>query len=681
VRPIHKILFITLSNIGDCILTLPVLDALKARYPHAQVTVFVGPRPKGLFEHNPAVHDVAVYDKHAPLSSKTKFVNDLFGRRYDMVVDLRSSLLGLLIPCAIRTWGGGGRSLHMKDRHVAKIAQLRIPSATVDQRVSFPVSIADKKAVTDILRKAGVVSDARIVLVAPGARSEIKRWPKEKFSSLVDTLTGSFALMPVLIGDQDDIPISSYIAQHSRCPIVDLTGKTTFSQTAALMQMCELLITNDSANLHLAGYFNVPVVAIFGPTDDVRYGPWSDKAVVVKKEIFCRPCCKAQCRFNTLACMEAIGVSDVGRAVSSVLAAAVQTPLTVSKAPGARPEYKRILIARTDRIGDLILSTPVFKALRLAYPNSYLAVMARPYTSAVIEGNPYVDEVILYDRKQFDSNFVKFLSFIGRIRKKRFDLAIVLHPTTRDHLIVFLSGIRRRIGYNRKMGFLLTDHIEHYKQEGKKHESDYALDVVKLLDIGVQEKEFFVSIDPRAQQWAREFFSKAGIKESDRVVVINPGASCPSKIWPAQRYAAVADALAAKGAKIILLAGPDGLDQNTARAVLGHMRTKAIDLIGKAPIPETASLFRRCSLVISADTGPMHIAAAVGAPVIAIFGRNQPGISPQRWGPVNANSFVLHKDVGCKECLAHDCKISFACLAAISVDDVLTAANRLLNSK
>jgi heptosyltransferase-2 len=84
--------------------------------------------------------------------------------------------------------------------------------------------------------------------------------------------------------------------------------------------------------------------------------------------------------------------------------------------------------------------------------------------------------------------------------------------------------------------------------------------------------------------------------------------------------------------------------------------------------------------VISADTGPMHIAAAVGAGLIAIFGRNQPGISPTRWGPINANSIVLHKDAGCTECLAHDCIKGFACLAAVSVEDVLDAADKLAHS-
>jgi lipopolysaccharide heptosyltransferase II len=684
-RPVHKILFITLSNIGDCILTLPVLDDIRAAYPGAAITVFAGARPRELFEHNPAVHDLVIYDKHAPLPAKISLVRSLAAQRYDLVVDLRSSLLGLLLPAKIRAWGrrrGGSAAVHMKDRHRAVISGLHVTGNGVLRGASFSANEADKKTAGDMLKRSGIADTDRIVAISAGARSAIKRWPKEKFASLIDQLSASCSVRIVLIGDRDDVPISRFLSAQARHPVVDLTGRTTLSQTAGLLQRSSLLITNDSANLHLASYCNVPVIAVFGPTDDSKYAPWSQRSAALKKEIFCRPCCAAQCRFGTVLCMHLVTVKDVLRQSRRFLLPEAKARHDVSAAyRGTAAEYKRILVVRTDRMGDMILSTPVLKALRLAYPNAYLAVLVRPYTREVVQGNPYIDEVIVYDKEKYDRNLLRFLSFIGLIRKRRFDCALVLHPTNRDHLITFLSGIRRRIGYDRKMGFLLSDRIVHDKQQGTRHESDYALDMVRFLGIDPQEKEFFVPVDQEAEKWAEGMLADAGIKASDRIVVINPGASCPSKIWPSQRYAAVADELAARGFHTIVLAGPDSLDQNTAAAVMAHMKTKAIDCIGKAPIPQTASLFRRSSLVISADTGPMHIAAAVGVPLIAIFGRNQPGISPKRWGPINANSIVLHKDAGCIECLAHGCVKSFACLAAITVEDVLGAADKLIGVK
>jgi len=681
VRPIRKILFITLSNIGDCILTLPVLDLLKAGYPGAAITVLSGPRPRELFEYNPVVSDLVVYDKHAPAAAKLRLFFDLAGRKFDMAVDMRNSLLSFFLPGVIRVCGFRSPFCpvsHMKDVHLARAAAVRIRGQAAGPRVSLPVLNADRHAVADMLAKNGIGDADRIVIVSAGSRSATKQWPGERFAALADRLTEAYGVRIVLIGDAADAAVSSSILQQCRSAVTDLTGKTTLSQTAALLQRAALLITNDSANSHLASYLDIPVAAVFGPTDDRKYRPWSRRSAVVKKEIFCRPCCKAQCRFGTLACLRLVTVDDVFRQAGVLLA---QEPAVGPVPPGPeKAAVKRILVVRTDRMGDLVLSTPVFRELRMHYPGAYLAALVRPYTRAVVEANPYIDEVIAYDKKECDRNICRFFRFIRGLRQKRFDCALVLHPTNRDHVIAFLSGIPRRIGYNRKMGFLLTDRIIHDKQFGKKHESDYALDMVRTLGIEPREKEFFVPCDRRAEKWADDLFRAAGIRQSDRVIVINPGASCPSKIWPPERYAAVADALAGQGRKIVVLAGPDSLDKKTAQSVIKHMNASAVDCIDKAPIPETASIFRRSSLVISADTGPMHIAAAIGVPVIAIFGRNQPGISPRRWGPVNKNSVVLHKDAGCAVCLAHDCTRGFACLSAITVAEVLAAADKILEN-
>lgn len=680
-RPIRKILFITLSNIGDCILTMPALDALKNRYPDAAITVFCGPRPAGLFEHDQTIRSTVVYDKRASLRDKARLVLSLITQKFDLVVDMRNSLLGLLLPAGMRFWGASrrlGASAHMRDRHYSVIERPGIPGGTAVPRLSLAVTAADRKTADGLLAQSGVTAAQRFVVVSAGARSAIKRWPRERYAELLRRIIREFGVRVVLLGDRDDAAVNGYLAAQCGSAVVDATGRTTFACAAALLERARLLITNDSANLHLASYLNVPVIGIFGPTDDAKYGPWSRQSATVKKEIFCRPCCKAQCRFNTLACMQLVSVEDVLLPVRRFLSGDM-AGCGRQEAPQAR--YKRILVTRTDRIGDVVLSTPVLKALRMAYPCAYLAMLVRPYTRAVVEGNPYLDEIIVYDKKECDGNFFKFFGFIRRLAGRKFDAALVLHPTNRDHLIVFLSGIKRRIGYGRKLGFLMTDRLVHDKQLGQKHESEYALDMARCLGIEPREKEFFVPADSRAEQWAGDFLRAAGVKAGERVVAINPGASCPSKIWPPVRYAAVADALAARGYKIVVLAGPDSLDKKTAQSVIGNMRAPAVDCIDKAPIPETASLFRRSSLVISADTGPMHIAAAVGVPVIAIFGRNQAGISPQRWGPANKNSIVLHKDVGCTKCLAHGCAMGFACLAAVTVEEVLVAADRLIQRK
>lgn len=180
-----------------------------------------------------------------------------------------------------------------------------------------------------------------------------------------------------------------------------------------------------------------------------------------------------------------------------------------------------------------------------------------------------------------------------------------------------------------------------------------------------------------SEKWAEELMSKHGLKSGDKFLLINPAASCPSKVWSPERFSEVADRLSTKyGFKVFIVAGPK--DLALAGKVINNMRVKAFSLAGKTSVSQLASILKRATLFISNDSGPVHIASAVGTPVIAIFGRKQPGLSPKRWGPVGLKDKFLHKDVGCVECLAHNCKKGFACLRAITVDDVILYADSIL---
>jgi lipopolysaccharide heptosyltransferase II len=483
----------------------------------------------------------------------------------------------------------------------------------------------------------------------------------------------------VLVGDKDDAPVNKYIAEHAKYPLLDLTVQTSIAKLAYLLKRAALLITNDSATMHLASYLNRPVLAIFGPTSDIKYGPWSDISVAVRKEIFCRPCEKAQCRFQSIDCMHAIKVEDVLGQVKNIL---VQSSCLSGRQAGFRvqsseADFKRILIARTDRIGDVLLSTPVIKALRHRYPYAYIAMMVSPYAKEIIEGNPYLDEVIIYDKDAKDKSWQRSMRFALNLKKKKFDLALILHPTNRVHMLAFFARIPRRIGYDRKMGFLLTDRIKHTKQLGEKHELDYNLDLIKCLGIIPEDKELYIPLRPEAEKWVESLFLQEGIKETDRLLAIHPGASCPSKVWPNERFAQVADRLIEKyGFKTLIISSPK--DIKKAELALANMRCPAINLAGKTSLTQLASLLKRCTLFISNDSGPVHIASAVGTPVIAIFGRGQKGLSPKRWGPVGKKDRFLHKQVGCIACMAHNCKKEFACLKAITVDDILAVADSIL---
>ncbi len=662
-----KILFITLSNIGDVILTLPVMDYLREKFPKAKITVMVGPRPKEIFEDNPYIEKLIVYDKHTKLREKIRLFQELKKERFDIVVDLRNSFFGAFLPahCKTSPFIIIPRTIkHMRDRHLYKVHGLK------KEAKSSYVSLQDEEYIKKILKENNINEVDKIIVIASGARSQTKRWAKEKFVKLVNILKEEFGLKIVLVGDKDDVDINRYITENVKNGIVDLTAKTTITQLTYLLNRAVLVITNDSAVLHIAGYLNIPVVAIFGPTNEKKYGPCSDIATVVKKDIACRPCEKAQCKFGNLECLQLIKVEDVLNAIRKLLVTNYQLPIT-------NYQYKRILIVRTDRIGDVLLSTPVIKALRDKYPNAYIAMMVSPYARDIVDGNPYLDEVVIYDKEGKHKSWIRSIKFAMRLKKKRFNLALILHPTNRVHLITFFARIPRRIGYDRKMGFLLTDRIKHTKQFGEKHELEYNLDLVRYIGIEPKDKELFMPIKPEAERWTEEVLRQEGIKEIDKLLAIHPGASCPSKIWPKERFAELCDKLVDKyGFKVFIVAGPK--DIGLAQSVIKYMHHPAINLAGRTSVSQLTSILKRCHLFISNDSGPVHIASSIGTPVIVIFGRSQKGLGPKRWGPVGKKDRFLHKEVGCIECLAHNCQKGFACIKAIKVNDVLEIADSIL---
>jgi heptosyltransferase-2 len=342
-------------------------------------------------------------------------------------------------------------------------------------------------------------------------------------------------------------------------------------------------------------------------------------------------------------------------------------------------QFNRILIVRTDRIGDVLLSTPVIKALRDSFPNSYIAMMVRPYARDIIEGNPYLDEVILYDKNKRHKGWIASVKFAIQLKKKNFDLAVVLHPTNRVHIITFLAGITERLGYNKKFGFLLTKKVSDEKRFGVKHELEYNLDLVRLVGAQARDKSLFMPVNEVSRDYIEKFLKARGVSRSEALIAIHPGASCPSKKWPPQRFAWVADRLIEDFNARVVIVGDVG-DIHTAEKLKQAMRHEPIFACGKTTISQLACLLKRCTLFISNDSGPVHIASSLGVPVVDIFGRNEAGLSPTRWGPWGAPNVVLHKEIGCLRCLAHNCQKDFACLKAIQKEEVLQAARFLLES-
>jgi len=661
-KEIKRGLVITLSNLGDVVLTTPVVEVLLREFPGIELDVLVGPNGKAVFEKHPKIKELIVYDKFQSIVSKLRLIRNLKAKDYSIIVDLRNTFMPYLIGAPHRSLPFKKFSRHIahkKDVHLWKLKTMGVNISNPPYRLY--IDQKDRSYVDNLLKD---LPDGKLVVVSAGAKSHMKRWTKEGFACVVKKLNKEPLTNVVMIGSPEEANVASEILKFTGENILNLAGKTSVCQLIALLERADLLITNDSAPLHIASILNKRTLAIFGPTDPSLYGPFGEGSFALQKPVMCSPCGRAHCFFD-YECMRLLKKDRVFDMAKTLLE---------GKVPKKR-EPVRILLARTDRIGDVVLSTPAIKAVYDTYPNSYIAFMVQSYAKNAVSGNPYLDKVIVLGKRRVHRGVIGAVKFIRKLKKEKFDIAIMLHPTVRVHLAIFLAGIPKRIGYDKKVGFLLTTKVPHTKQLGQKHESEYTLDVLKSLDIEGVTTGLFVPVDEQAMKKVEEFLSSKGIGKGDIVVGIHPGASCPSKRWPVERFAALADRVISEfGVKVTVIVGPSDMALGEKAASLS--KRGVVNLAGILSVKELAAFLKRCSLFVSNDSGPVHISVAVGTPVVSIFGRNERGLSPKRWRPLGKKDIAIHKEVGCKKCLAHNCKVGYKCLMSIKVDEVFDAVRQ-----
>lgn len=666
-RKIRKILFITLTNIGDVVFTLPSLDYLKDKFKDAYFTVLSGPNASAIFSGDPRIKENIAYNKYAPFRQKFVLFNRLRKENFEVIIDLRDTVFRWLAkaqfknPYIIKV---PKNITHLRLRHLYKTLAAFKETEQIHNFKILPLSIClDKKineSSNDLLKKHRLSIDSDYIVVAPGARSRTKRWHKQGFVKICNELLKHYFV--IFIGDKNDCAITQDINKNLDGRCIDLAGQTSLLEAIAILKKAKLVICHDSAVLHIASYLDRSILGIFGPTDEYRSGPYSKNSAIVRKDTVCTPCIIGENCKNGWQCMENL---------SPQLVIDYAFALLEGKTPQSALPYRRILISRTDRLGDVLLSTPVIKNLRENLPSAYIAAMIKSSLSDLLRGNPYLDEVILFDKRGKDKGLINSIRFARQLRKKNFDLALILHPTVRVHLILFFSRIKERIGYDKKWGFLNTRILKHIKQFGQKHELEYALEFLKELGLLSFDKSMFMPVYKESEDWADNLFRERKLTDA-KVVTVHCQASCPSKIWPRDYFNRLIDNIIDNYKTNIIYIG-EKLDQDIKEG------NGIVNLTGKTDLSRLASILKRSDLFISNDSGPVHMAVALRTSVISIFGRKQPGLGPKRWGPLGEKSVVLHKDVGCQVCLAHDCKRDFACLKAIEPKEVFSYVEKFLS--
>ena len=329
---------------------------------------------------------------------------------------------------------------------------------------------------------------------------------------------------------------------------------------------------------------------------------------------------------------------------------------------------KKILIVNVNWLGDTLFTTPFIRAIREGYPGSFIAVLTHSRCREILEGNPCIDEIIAYDEKGQHRYLLGKFMIVSRLRSRGFDTAFILRKSLSRTILLFLSGIPERIGYdNKKSGFLLTKKIP--PPSGDMHKVEYFLGIAR--GIGIEPKsvnyEFFISEEDEKR--SKDILSSLDIKREKDFIAINPGGNWGPKRWPAENFANLADEIIEKlKLRVVITGAPK--DVELCRRIAGLMKNRPVLICGKTSLKTLGAIFKKAKWVISNDSGPMHIAVGLRVPTVALFGPTSPGIT----GPYGDGKYkVLQKSIDCRiPCYEPSCDDN-RCMKEITVTDVLDA--------
>jgi heptosyltransferase-3 len=346
--------------------------------------------------------------------------------------------------------------------------------------------------------------------------------------------------------------------------------------------------------------------------------------------------------------------------------------LTVHRVEQQR--LQNILVVRTDRIGDVILTLPTVKALRLNFPNAHVTMLVSSYTSTLVDG---IAGTLLYSR---DGKLRPFFEMFSEIRRARFDAAVVAYPRFRITLLLWLAGIPLRIGTGfRWYSFLFNNRVYEHRKNAEKHEAEYNLSLAKAVGCKLPEKlEAQLVITEQEKQIAQALCQKLGLKNSDQLVFLHPGSGGSARDWKPEHFAQLAVELKKKGYQVVITGG------KTEETLVHHVAREAANgvkfFVSTLNLKEFAAFIQTAKLFVANSTGPLHIAAAVGIPVIGFYPPVR-AMSPKRWGPLTDKKMIFVPDlVQCPRCKGGTCQGN-DCMDQISVHQVLEAATKLIFCK
>jgi heptosyltransferase III len=327
---------------------------------------------------------------------------------------------------------------------------------------------------------------------------------------------------------------------------------------------------------------------------------------------------------------------------------------------------RNILVIKLRAVGDVLLSTIVTRNLRLAFPDARIDYLTEPPSVDVLRGNGFITSIQVHDRTRMTG-----LALVCHIRRQKYDLVIDLFGNPRTALITRCSGARYRVGY-RFRGRTYAYNILAEPRGALVHNTQFNLDALDAIEIPIRDRNIYFPLDAEDFAYVDDFLNKA--KAGNRQLVgVNTGGGWYTKRWGLDRFAELADRMIDEyGATIVLTWGPGQLPD--VGTIQSHMKHKAL-IPPATTLKQLGALLKRCAWIVSNDSGPMHIAAAVGTPVLGIYGPTR----AQLQGPFGEKHVTIAKQgLDCLGCNYTKCPIGHPCMLELSVDEVMTAVRQLV---
>lgn len=338
---------------------------------------------------------------------------------------------------------------------------------------------------------------------------------------------------------------------------------------------------------------------------------------------------------------------------------------------------KKILVVRYRFIGDTILSLLFLKNLRIANPDAQIDMLVAPKSGEIIEDCPYVDNFIYFDttRKHKYENGVNnkksFWHYVKVLRKNRYDKAYVLKRSLSSALLVFLSGIKERVGFDTEhRGFLLTKRV---KYDLNKHESQCFLDVLRADGIEIKDEKLENTVNPEAKEKIDAILNQYDLSKK---VIVHATATNPGKIWSVENFAKVVEYLINKKNAQVFFIGTDfdgAVYEKILSLISSPLSIKPVNLCGKLNLKESLALTAKMDLLIGNDSGNLHMASSVGVPVIGLYGP----MPFNKWYALGEKNILLKADLSCMPCgLRGKCNDDYKCMKSITVEEVCEAIDK-----